>query len=47
MSARITNIKKTKSVGKDVEKTKSLYTVDGYTNECNHHVKQYGGFSRN
>ena len=42
-------IKKQKktSIGEDVEKLESLYTVIGNVNWCNHCVKQYGAFSKN
>ena len=35
------------SVGKEVEKRETLYTVGGNVNWCSHCGKQYGGSSKN
>ena len=40
------SIKKTTSVGKDVER-EPLFTVDGNVNWYSHYEKQYGGSSKN
>lgn len=45
-TVRMVSIKKTPSVGKDIEKREPWYTVGGNVNLCSHYGKQYGQSSK-
>ena len=44
---RMAIIKKSRHVGKDVEKREALHTVGGKAHWCSHYGKQYRSFSKN